>query len=497
MSEPPETLFERALQDHQAGRLEEAVQLYRAGNAMRPGVAASYGNLGQALAALERWDEALEAFETTLVLDRGQIVGYIGQVNILYRLGRYAAAETLGWQMIEQFPDELAGYTNLAAILSRAHRFEAAWHVLRRAPAAAEHNAPYLRNLGGVLSGLGARGVERAIEAHRKSVALDGDNPLAHLGLAEALLRAGRLAEGFEEYRPVLRLPALPGQEWTGEPIAGRSLLIHKDEGFGGGLGDVIHLSRYVPMAAALGARITFAVPQSQISLMRSLGEDVALVPVGGAMPDCDFHCSLMALPRLFRTTLENIPAPAGYLRPPPERAAQWAASLSNLSGLRVGLIWAGFKYNAESGAELEDPRRIGLGPLMRLWQEPGVDFVSLQLGEAARDAALLPPGAVMHYAASRIEDFADTAAAMAALDLVISVDTSGAHLAAALGKPTWIALASSCCWRWMYDRGDNPWYPTVRLFRQKGPGDWNGVADALRRRLRAAARDRNALLAP
>jgi Flp pilus assembly protein TadD len=497
MSDDAEALFGQALADHQAGRLTQAVDGYRAVNAIRPGVAGCHGNLGQALAALEYWEEAIEAFETALALDRRQAVAYIGLMNILYRLGRYAHAETLCWQMIEEFPEEPAGYVNLGAILSRTHRFDAAWHALRQAPAATENDAFFQRNLGGVLSGLGARGVEGAIAAHRKSVALDPDNSLAHLGLAEALLRGGQLPEGWDEYRSVLRLPPLPGQEWNGEAIAGRSLLIHKDEGFGGGFGDVIHLSRYVSMASALGARVTFAVPPSQIALMQSLGPDITLVPVGSPMPDCDFHCSLMALPRLFRTDLGSIPAPLGYLHPPPDRAADWAERLSPLSGLRVGLIWAGHKYTTESGADLDDPRRIGLSPLIGLWREPGIDFVTLQLGDAARDKALLPEGTTLHDFTDRIGDFADTAAAMASLDLVISVDTSGAHLAAALGKPTWIVLASSCCWRWMYDRADSPWYPSVRLFRQKGPGEWSGVVEALRRRLRAAAQDRSALLIP
>ena len=497
MSEHAEKLFADALDHHQAGRFEQAVAAYRAARSILPNSAVILANLGLALASLERWDDAIEAFETAIRLDRTQPAPLEGLIGILFRLGQYDYAEQLSWQLVQLFPDVLPPYINLAAILVRTRKFEAAHYLLRHAPATGETDPTFQRNLGGVLSSLGARTAEAAIAAHRKSVALTPDYPIAHLGLAEALLRAGQMREGWEEYRPVLQLPPLPGQEWAGEPLDGRSVLIHKDEGFGGGFGDVIHLSRYVPMVRALGAAVTFAVPASQIALMRSLAPDLSLVPVGGEMPPCDFHCSLMALPRLFHTSLDAIPAPIGYLAPPPDRAAVWADRFSALPGLRVGLIWAGHKYHNESGSEIDDPRRIGFAPLMRLWRVPGIDFVSLQLGEAAREAALLPDNEVLHDPTDDLRDFADTAAAMAGLDLIISVDTAGAHLAAALGKPTWILLASTCCWRWMYDRVDSPWYPTARLFRQKAPGAWDEVADRLLRGLQSAVKDRGALLLP
>jgi Tfp pilus assembly protein PilF len=497
MSEDAANLFAEALDHHQAGRYEPAVEAYRAVRAIAPDSAGNLGNLGLALVSLERWDEAIEAFEVAIRLDRTRAAPYEGLIGVLYRLGQYAYAEALSWQMLELFPDALPPYINLAAILSRMQKFEAARHLMSLAPAGSETDPTFQRNLGGILSSLGSRGADAAIAAHRKSVALTPDYPLAHLGLAEALLRAGHLQEGWEEYRPVLQLPPLPSQEWNGEPVEGRTVLIHKDEGFSGGFGDVVHLSRYVPLVRALGAEIVLAVPSSQIELMRSVAPGITLVPVGSAMPPCDFHCSLMALPRIFQTTLETIPAPIGYLAPPPDRAAAWAERFSALQGLRVGLIWAGHKYHNETGADLSDPRRIGFAPLIRLWQAQGVDFVSLQLGEGAREAALLPAGAVLHDPSADLLDFADTAAAMAGLDLIISVDTAGAHLAAALGKPTWIVLASCSCWRWLYDRADSPWYPTARLFRQKAPGAWEDVADRLLKRLRLAVQDRTALLTP
>ena len=270
---------------------------------------------------------------------------------------------------------------------------------------------------------------------------------------------------------------------WLGDTnIAGKTLFIYAEQG----LGDTIHGCRYVTMAAKAGARVILEVPAQLTELMRSLAGVAQLIGEGDPPPEHDLQCPIMSLPLAFGTTLETIPADVPYLHADPDKGAKWGGQLAALPGRRVGLVWAGGARIGSAEVLSADQRRsVPLAALAPLATIPDCTFVSLQLGPPSEQAANPPAGMMLFDRTSELKSFADTAALIANLDLVISVDTATAHLAGALGKPIWLLNRFDTDWRWLLDRDDSPWYPTLRQFRQSKPGDWasvvQSVADALR----------------
>lgn len=259
-------------------------------------------------------------------------------------------------------------------------------------------------------------------------------------------------------------------------PLAGRTLLVHAEQGFG----DTLQFCRYLTLLPA-EARVLVAVQAPLIRLLRTLPRAVTLLHQGDVLPAIDLHCPLMSLPLAVGTTLETIPAAVPYLSAEPEAVAAWRRRLAPLPGWRVGLCWAGDPRPHLPGAHAVDRRRsLSLAAFAPLASVPGVTFVSLQKGPPAAQAVAPPPGLTLHDWTGELEDFADTAALVAALDLVITADTSVAHLAGALGKKVWILNRFDACWRWLMERTDSPWYPTARLFTQTVPGDWDSVIAAV-----------------
>ena len=252
----------------------------------------------------------------------------------------------------------------------------------------------------------------------------------------------------------------------------GRTVLLTHEEGFG----DTLQFVRYAPLLAARGARVLLAVPRP---LARLLAPLAPVVPADGPLPEHDFHCPFFSLPRAFGTTPETIPAVTSYLAADPTLAAAWAARLpprDGARGLRVGLVWAGQARPWLAGfATLDRRRSASLADFAPLAGLAGVTFVSLQAGPPAAEAARPPPEMTLFDPMAEVADFADTAAIVAGLDLVISVDTAVVHLAGALGKPVFLLDRYDNCWRWLSGRDDSPWYPRLRIFRQERPGDWTG----------------------
>ncbi|MDE2005001.1 MAG: tetratricopeptide repeat protein [Rhodospirillales bacterium] len=327
--------------------------------------------------------------------------------------------------------------------------------------------------------------LDAAIGCARQALALDPTLPGAHFALAEAQLLQGDLAAGWEEYEWRFRipgamglLPEIPAPPWDGSPTEG-TLLLLADQGFG----DTIQFARYIPWAATRAGRIVLICGREMRPLLRQLLPEAALVTRWREAPACAAWCPLSGLPRLAGTRLGSIPAPIPYLTVEPERAARWSARLDSLvprGFRRIGIAWAGrptHNNDANRSARLAD-----LAPLGGL---PETALVVLQKGAAAEQVRAYYGGAPLINLATEIDGFADTAAAIAALDLVVSVDTSVVHLAGAMGRPVWILLAYGPDWRWLLGREDSPWYPTARLFRQDAPRDW---ASALRKVTRALA---------
>ena len=313
----------------------------------------------------------------------------------------------------------------------------------------------------------------------------DPEAPLAHMSLATTLLAAGRMEEGWQayEWRWATKHMAVDVRHaqsavWEGEPLNGRTLLIHSEQG----QGDTIQFCRYAALAAeTAGGRVVVEIQGSLVRLLSSLTGVEAVIARGAPLPAFDVHSPMMSLPRVLADPL-NVAHGAPYLRADADAIARWRTRLAPLDGLKVGLVWAGGIPNQWGKAAVPDRRRsLRLAALAPLGEVTGVSFISLQKGEPATQASNPPEGMMLQDDTADLEDFADTAALMEALDLVISVDTAAAHLAGALGKPVWLLNRYDTDWRWMLDGDDSPWYPSLRQFRQPSPGDWESVIDAVR----------------
>jgi Glycosyltransferase family 9 (heptosyltransferase) len=300
--------------------------------------------------------------------------------------------------------------------------------------------------------------------------------------LAETLLLQGEFTRGWREYRYRYSMPHTARIErkvqkprWDGQPIRGKTLLIHDEQGFG----DTFQFLRMVPWARERsGARVVLQINAEQLPFAQRAGGFDEILPRGALPPPFDFHCEMMSLPMAMNLQLSDLPGKMPYLTADPERVEHWRRRLAALPGPRVALFWSGRPTHFNDAARsmsLED-----LAPLAL----PGVTFLSLQKGDKAAQAQRPPPGMNLLPIADETKDFADTAAVLSLVDLLISVDSSPAHLAGALGVPVWVMLSFVHDWRWLLHRTDSPWYPSARLFRQQSPYDWQGVMAAMTREL-------------
>jgi hypothetical protein len=331
-------------------------------------------------------------------------------------------------------------------------------------------------NLGVVFKDLGR--LDEAKACYRKAIQLKPDYADAHWNLALILLRQGDLKEGFAEYewrrfvRSAAPVPILAMPQWKGEPLRGKSIVLYPEQG----LGDAIQFVRYIPMVAEHGAQVVVACPPNLRSLFEPAFPMAQFINFDGSFPPIDVHCSLISLPLAFGTDLNSIPAQIPYLRADQALVDKWSSRLGPRDGRRrVGIAWAGnpAHYNDRN-------RSIALSELAPLFEAKNTQFFSLQKDKRPGDAL---PTTVADFT-TEFTDFGETAAFTENLDLVIAVDTSVVHLAGAIGKPTWVLLPFVTDWRWLLDRDDSPWYPTIRLFRQSNLGSWKEPVEAIIRSL-------------
>ncbi len=450
-------LFEAANAMNEMRRLPEAVALYQTLLAREHDHSEVWNNLGNALREQGELDRAAECYET---------------------------AEKLS-------PDDPIVMSNRAALLGSLGRVEEAEALCRRVVELSPGVAIPLSNLGQALYAQG-RMAEAREQFDAAGEADPGNDDIAfHRAIVRLML--GDFSEGWALYearwgnrkrREAPRHADTP--QWRGEDLAGRTLLLWPEQGFG----DTLQFVRFAPLAAARGARVILEVQPALVSLLRHMPGVAKVVAVGEETGPFDLQAPLMSLPLAFGTTLETVPAAIPYLAPPAERLEPWERRLraSLPAGPRVGLVWAGDSRDHDVECMLIDRRRsLALGQLQPILDVEGATFVSLQVGKQGLQARDEPRVADL---TAGITDFADTAALIAGLDLVISVDTSTAHLAAAMGKPVWLLSRFDGCWRWLRDRDDSPWYPTLRLYRQPKAGDWDTplarMAEDLREWLRA-----------
>jgi hypothetical protein len=388
--------------------------------------------------------------------------------NLAEKRGDYIAAAANFRRAAALRPGFYQAHNNLGAVLLKAHDAQGARESFARAVALKPGEAEAHHNLANALAEL--EQYEEALAACRRATALDPNHAQANFAEAILLLVQGRLREGFEKYEWRWKLGTLvprqfPVPLWNGEDLAGRTILLHGEQGYG----DTIQGLRYVPLVAARGARVVLEVPPPLARLAASVPGVAELVAAGQALPRFDLSCPMLSLPRAFATTLETIPAEVPYLSPPAEALSQWRERLAG-AGPRIGIAWAGSPLH-RSDAQ----RSIDIETLAPLLEMKGPRWYALQVGERAGDLARLPTGGVTDLS-PHLTDFAETAAAIAHLDLVVTVDTALAHLAGALNRPAWVMLRSRPDWRWLLEREDTPWYPSLRLFRQREREDWAQV---------------------
>ncbi len=502
------------------GRFEEAAESYRQAIRREAGIALAHNNLGNAYRALGRMEDAEAAFRTAvrlqpdapdLLFNLGAALAGSGALPeacaalgdaVRLRPGHEATQELLGtvwsrrgdWataavcyeQALQVLPDSLTLCTKLSEALAELNRFDAAADVLRTALRRMPGVASLWSDLSNVLCQAGR--LEEAAAACVEALRLDPDLAAARYNLSIVDLTAGRFADGWEGYEsrwPALKVPTpFDGPAWDGTPAPGQVLTVYEEQG----AGDYIQFCRLVPLLAERMA-VTLRVPHALRRLVSTLAgpQDLVVVSEPAAPPvaakaSSGQRCSMLSLPHAMQLTMETLPT-APYLHADPAAVAAWRTRLSVLPGLRVGLAWAGF-----SGYPKDRNRSIPAEALSALAGTPGISFISLQKGGASWTVPSPEQRAALGLAdwTAELGDFADTAALIAALDLVISVDTAVAHLAGAIGQRIWLLNRFDTDWRWMRDREDSPWYPSMRIFRQAVPGDWTGaltrVQDALKR---------------
>lgn len=392
----------------------------------------------------------------------------------------FPQAEACYLKAIEINPEHAESHLNLGVLLAHQKQFEAAEASLQRALTLKPHLAETWSNLG-VLYAATKRELE-AERCHRTALFLDPECAMASFNLSYLLLLQGRFEEGWQRlelrdwYQSLANYLTMP--RWTGESLAQKSLLISYEAGHG----DVIQFCRYSAQLKAMGAsRITLICHPPLKALLATLEGIDELIDYNAAIPPSgwDYWTPLLSIPDYCQTRLNNIPAALPYLSAAPERVAKFVGAIPK-QGLRIGLVWKG-NPNFENDADRSLPSIEVLAPL---WGVTGVHFISLQKGEGENEQ---PPGPMLAMA-SEIGDFADTAAIISCLDLVICVDTAAAHLTGALGMPCWVLLpAYKSDWRWLKERCDSPWYPDVmQLYRQSAMGDWGPVVQQLARDLKA-----------
>jgi Flp pilus assembly protein TadD len=467
----------------QQGRLGEAVASFRRALALAPGYAEAHYNLGTALLVLGRREEAVASFRAALALRPDYAAALSNLGTALDDLGRPAEAAVRLKQAARLRPDFAEAHTNLGLALVELGRLSEAEAAYEAALTVNPRHADAHANPAAACQAQGR--LDEALAHFEQAMWLAPDNPAIRWNRALALLQSGSFEEGWREYEwrwnRGTPLRYSPAALWDGSPLAGRTILLHAEQG----LGDTLQFVRYAPLVQRHGATVILECPHPLTPLL-STGTGIArVVPAGEPPPPFDVYAPLLSLPRLLGTTLAEVPADVPYLRADPVLVEHWAERLAVLPGLKVGIVWQGNPRHP-----WDRQRSVPLAAFAPLAQVPGVTLVSLQRdpGVEQLQAAPFPVVHLGDGVDAQAGSFADTAAVMTSVDLVVTVDTAAAHLAGALAVPVWVALPVRCDWRWLWGRDDSPWYPTLRLFRQATWGDWAPVFGQLAAALRERA---------
>jgi tetratricopeptide (TPR) repeat protein len=452
-------------------RFEEALAAFNQAIALKPDYAGAYNNRAIVLQDLKRHAEALADFDKALALQPDNARLYNNRGDTLRDLNRPDDALASYDQAIALKPDYAEAHYNRGTMLQDLGRFDGALASFGQAIALKPDYAEAYNNRGVVLQDL--KRLDEAVADYTKAISLLPDYAEVHCNLAYCLLQMGRFEQGWRlhEWRKRTARPvgnrSFAQPLWLGrEDIANKTLFIHWEQG----LGDTIQFCRYGKLLKARGARVVMSVQAPLYRLLGQMSADMLVIGPDAVPAAFDYHCPLLSLPLAAGTTLQNIPSEQSYIFADEQLRKAWAARLPPPTKPRIGVVWSGSAKHKN-----DRNRSIDLQSLAPLFSAD-VYWVSLQKELRDRDSAALRQFTQIACLGDELVDFADTAAVIELLDLVITVDTSVAHLAGAMGKPAWILLPFNSDWRWLSGRDDSPWYPTARLFRQDRPGSWQAV---------------------
>jgi tetratricopeptide (TPR) repeat protein len=472
---------------HELKRFEEALASYDCALGIREDFTDAHANRGSALHALKRFDEALASYDHALALRPDYAEAHYNRGNTLHALKSFAEALVSYEHALALRPDYVEALANRGVTLHEQKRFAEALASYDRALAARPDYAEAFVNRGVTLHEL--KRFDEALASYDRAIALRPDYAQAHFNEAVCRMLIGDFDRGWQKLEWGWETEQLKNAKrnfaqplWLGsDEIAGKTVLLHGVHGFG----DTIQFCRYVPRVVERGARVIFEVQEPLHELMDTLPGGAQIVSRGEPLPDFDLHCPLLSLPLAFGTRSATIPSQTPYLRASPQAVMDWNGRLGPRDRPRIGLAWSGRpEHNNDYN------RSMKLSTLLSPLAGFNATYVSLQREVRADDAPVLQGSDVLHFG-KELKTYADTAALIANLDLVISVDTSVAHLTGALAKPLWIVLPFMPDWRWLLDRDDSPWYPTARLFRQDETRGWGSVMARVQAALDAHLRRR------
>lgn len=452
-------------------RYDDVLQSYDKAIIANPYYADAYANRGNALLKLKRFDEAIKNFDQALTVNPYHARSLNNRGNVLLELRRYEDALLSYDQAITVNPDYADAHSNRGNALLELKRYEEAIQSYDHAIAINPDYAEAYSNRGNVYREL--KRYEDAIKNYDKAIAINPEYAAAHVNLSLLQLLLGNYDQGLKEYEWRMKGDGVnfPKREfkkslWLGnEDINNKIILLYSEQG----LGDSIQFCRYAKKVSVAGAKVILEVDQSLMSLLAQVDGVSQLVCKGDALPPFDFQCPLLSLPLACKTTLEVIPSPWSYLVSDKAKVLLWAEKLGVKTKPRIGLVWGG-----NANHKNDHNRSIPLSFLLELPHD--YQYISLQKEIGDADQEKLRFFSDILHVGNELHDFTDTAALCELMDIVISVDTSVAHVAGAMGKPVWILLPFDPDWRWLLDRSDSPWYPSATLFRQEKVGEWSGV---------------------
>ncbi len=486
-----EACFNMAIAYAELGRPQDAMASYQQAIGIKPNMGTAHFNLGILYQEQKQFDLAIESYQNALKCRPDFTEAYNNLGLVYHEQGRMQEAMKWYRKALEKNHGHAAAHYNLGKAFHDLAQHDDAIGLYQKAINLKPDYYRAYNNMARAWQDL--LQIDRAIDGYQKAIAIKPDYAEAHFNLSTALLLTGDFANGGREYEWRFKrhgwtntYPHRFAQpRWQGECFDGKRLLIHSEQGFG----DVLQFIRYLPMVKRFGSAgtIIFETRKSLISLIKNfpgIDEIIEMHHDKGPATAFDLYAPLLALPAIFQTRLETIPDTVPYIHADPRKIDEWKSRLPH-KGLKVGLVWA--------GTAVDPNRSCPLDKFAMLATMPDLHLVGLQKGPEAERLKLegLPQNLQVENVGEELEDFADTAAVIHNLDLIISIDTSVAHLAGAMGKPTWLLLPFSPDWRWLLNREDSPWYPTMRLFRQPSPGNWKSVGQQIASELRHGVAER------